>query len=117
MRSFAKDHSASMFQKALDELDAELSKLLRQHIMDLEGIAVESVSLVEKEVRSHFGARKAAASTVARNTTLHLQKGNQHSLEAWRACWETPPNPREDHVMRGDMSIPEPDPIRVEDGA
>lgn len=117
LRSFAKDHSASMFQKALEKLDDDLSELIRQHVMDLEGIAVESVSRVDKDVRSYFNDRKAGKSTTAENTTLQPLNGYKHSLGAWKTCWETPPNPREDHVMWGDMNIPEPEPIKVEDGA
>lgn len=116
MRRFAKDHSASMFKQALEKMDAELTKVLRHHVSDLEGIAAGPVVLVAKQVQSLFGARKAAESPATRDITLQLQKENKHSLTSWRECWETPPSPREDHVMRGDMNIPEPEPINVEDG-
>lgn len=104
-----------MFKKGSETLDAGLLKLFQQCATDLEGIAVEPISLVEKLVQPLFGAHRADASPTARNTTMQVQKETEHSLTSWRACWETPPSPREDHVMRGDMSIPDPVLIKVED--
>lgn len=115
LRHFVKDHSTGMLQKALEKMDAELSELFRRHVSEVEGLAVSTVSLVEKRVQSLFGARKAVASTSARDTTQQFLKQNDHVLASWRACWETPPKQREDHVMRGDMSIPDPEPIKPGD--
>lgn len=40
-------------------------------------------------------------------------------LESWKLYWQMPSSQSEDHVMRGDLSIPDPELIKVkhdEDG-
>lgn len=117
LQRFIKDHlkSSSMFRRASEKLAAELLDRLQHCAIDLERMARGSVQLVEKQVQSLLGGRKSAASPAVQNIILQLQEQTKHDLASWRECWETPPSPREDHVMRGDMRIPEPVLIKVED--
>lgn len=89
-------------------MEAELQELLNQAIRDLEKLAGPSVSSINKRVRPLFGLRKAVGSSASDNATRQFLKENGHVVASWKVCWQNPSSQRDDHVMRGDMDIPEP---------
>lgn len=89
-------------------MEAKLLKYLRQHATSLEELAIPCMSSVEKRVQPLFGVREAVASPASDKATRQFLKENGHVLASWKVCWQTPSRRRDDHVMRGDMDIPEP---------
>lgn len=89
-------------------MEAELLNEMRQHVRSLEELAMPCVSSVDKRVQPLFGVREAVASPASGDATRQFLKMNNHVLKSWKVCWQNPSRHREDHVMRGDMDIPEP---------
>ena len=89
-------------------MEAELLEELCKHVSKLEELAGPCASSVMKRVQPVFGVRKAVASPASRDAMRQFLKENGHVLASWKVCWQKPSSQRDDHVMRGDMSIPEP---------
>lgn len=115
LKKFAADHAAEMPVKACEAMEAALAELIQQHVKDLEGLAVSAVSTVERQMKLLLGINKAPSSPSARKNQKILAAEVRPHLESWKLCWQKPSSQREDHVMRGDLSIPDPDLIKVKD--
>lgn len=113
LKRFAKDHSADMAVKACEEMEAGLEKLLQRHVEALEGHATGAVGIVRRQMRLLLGINQAAVSPAARDNQRRLAAEINPHLTSWKLCWQKPSSQREDHVMRGDLSIPEPELIKV----
>ncbi|KAJ0108184.1 hypothetical protein J7T55_000149 [Diaporthe amygdali] len=113
LKRFARDHSADMAVKACEEMEAGLEKLLQRHVEALEGHATGAVRIVRRQMRLLLGINQAAVSPAARDNQRRLAAEINPHLTSWKLCWQKPSSQREDHVMRGDLSIPEPELIKV----
>lgn len=81
---------------------------LRQTATNLEKLAHPIVSLVDKRVQPLFGLGKAVGNPASETATRDFLKANGHVMASWKLCWKKSSSQRDDHVMRGDMRIPEP---------
>lgn len=103
---------------ACETMEAALAELIQKQVKELEGLAAGAVSTVEKQMRLLLGINKASFSPAARANQKVLAAEIIPHLKSWKLCWQQPSSQREDHVMRGDLSIPVPELIKVkhEDG-
>lgn len=108
LRAFIKKNSESLFREASERMEAVHLENMHEAAKMLEELARPSVSRVEKLVQPLFGLRKAVGSPASQNARRQFLKENDHVLASWMACWQNPSSQRDDHVMRGDMNIPEP---------
>lgn len=115
LKQFATKHSAEMPVKACKAMEAALEKLVKRHVSELEKLADRAVSTVEKQMRLLLGTSNASSSPAARANQKVLVEEISPHLASWKLCWQKPPSQREDHVMRGDLSIPEPELLKFKD--
>lgn len=105
-----------MFHDAVKETERALRELLDQRGKEIIGFAVGSVSLVEEQLKPLFSTDSAPESPAARDDRRRFEAEIKPHLISWELCWQKPSAQREDHVMRGDRSIPPPQIIKVEGG-
>ncbi|KAG6361351.1 hypothetical protein INS49_009576 [Diaporthe citri] len=115
LKHFAESHASGMFRHAAKETERALRELLDQRVKEIIGFAVGSVSLVEEQLKPLFSTVSAPASPAARDDRRRFEAGIKPHLISWELCWQKPSAQREDHVMRGDWSIPPPQMVKVED--
>lgn len=113
LRQFAAKHSAKMAVKACEAMEAALAELIQQQANALEKLAAGAVSEVETQMKDLLGIKNAPSSAVAQFNQKNLAAEIKPHLASWKICWQKPSSQREDHVMRGDLSIPDPDLIKV----
>lgn len=101
--------------KACEAMEAALAELIQQLVTELEGLAAGAVSTVERQMKLLLGISNASSSPAARTSRKVLAVEISPHLTSWKLCWQMPSSQREDHVMRGDLSIPESELIKVED--
>jgi hypothetical protein len=103
-----------MTVKACDAMQKHLQEVVQLHADALEGLACESASKVEKQMklllRNRVGSHKSAA---ASNQKILMEEIDPH-FASWRHCWESPSRNRESHTMKGDFSIPDPELLSVD---
>lgn len=119
LQQFAAAHSANMPVKACEAMDAALGKLINRHARALEKLSAGAVSEVEKQMKGLLGIKNATSSPAAEMNQKTLAAEMSPHLRSWKLCWEKPSSQREDHVMRGELSIPDPELLKVkgdEDG-
>lgn len=108
LEKFAEKNARAMFDDAGEETERALRELLGRRVNEIIGLAVGSVSLVEAQLEPFFTTDKAPASTAARLDRKLLEADIKPHLTSWELCWQKPSAQRDDHVMRGDWSIPRP---------
>lgn len=113
MKKFADEHSADMAVKACEAVEAALAELIQQHAKKLEKLAADSIPGLQKQIKGLLGVSKRPLSSAARMNQERLMKELRPHLRSWELCWQKPSSQREDHVVRGELSIPEPDLIKV----
>lgn len=119
LKQFATNHSADMPVKACEAMETALAELTQKHVKELEGLATDAVWTVRMQMKLLLGITSASSSEAARKNQKILAKEVDPHLNSWKVCWQKPSSQMKDHVMRGDLSIPEPELIKVkhdEDG-
>lgn len=116
LKQFATKHSADMPVKACETMEVLLAELIQKHVKDLERFADDAVSTVARQMRLLLGITSASSSEAARKSQKFLAVEFSPHLTSWNLCWEKPSSQSEDHVMRGDFSIPEPELIKIKHG-
>lgn len=116
LKQFAADHCAEMPVKACEKMEAALADLIQKQVIELEGLAGGAVSEVERQMKLLLGITNTSSSEAAHKNHKILAAEITPYLKSWKLCWQKPSSQREDHVMRGDLSIPESELIKVEDG-
>lgn len=105
--------------KACRIMEVVLAQLIQEHVKELEGLAAGAVSTVEMQMKLLLGITSASSSEAARENQKILAAEIRPHLDSWKVCWQKPSSQREDHVMRGNLSIPDPEIVKVkhdEDG-
>ncbi|KAL2287019.1 hypothetical protein FJTKL_06044 [Diaporthe vaccinii] len=115
LQQFAAKHSANMPVKAYEAMEAALAELIQQHANALEELAADAVSEVETRIKNLTGIKKASSSAAARMNQKDLVADISPHVTSWKLCWQKPSGQREDHAMRGDLSIPDPELIKIKD--
>lgn len=116
LKQFAADHSVEMPVKACEKMEAALADLIQKQVTEFKGLAGGAVSKVERQMKLLLGITNASSSETARKNQKLLAAEISPHLKSWKVCWQKPSSQRDDHVMRGDLSIPESELIKVEDG-
>lgn len=115
LKQFATNRSANMPVRACKVMEAALAELIQRHVNELEGLADDAVSTVEKQMKLLLGISNAPSNPTARASQKLLVAEISPHLASWKICWQKPSSQREDHVMRGDLSIPEPELLKFKD--
>ncbi|KAK7716332.1 hypothetical protein SLS64_003486 [Diaporthe eres] len=115
LQQFAAKHSANMPVKACEAMEAALAELIQDHANALEELAANTVSEVETRMKNLLGIKKASSSAAARMNQKDLVADFSPHVTSWKLCWQKPSGQREDHVMRGDLSIPDPELLKIKD--
>lgn len=116
LKRFATKRSADMPVKACEKMEAALAKLIQQQVTKLEGLADGAVLRVETQMRLLLGMTNTSSTPTARKKQKRLAAEISPHLTSWKLCWQKPSSQRDDHVMRGDLSIPDPELLKIKDG-
>lgn len=109
LKQFSDANSEKLPVWACEKMEKALEDLMEQNCSSLKGIATDAVSEVKKQMMQLLRVGKSFSSPAAQANRKKLAKEISPHFSSWEACWQRPSSQRDDHVMRGDLSIPCPD--------
>lgn len=104
-----------MFESACDKLEQDVCVHLQKASKQLQDLAKFCVEAVENQISMLLEPLINNPTPEAHSSKRGIQREIMPALNKWRDTWRMPPSSKQDHVMRGDFEIPDPEVIAVEE--